>query len=645
MVNLDSSHRGPPVLGRRVHAPVIADPYPCDGCRIRGLTNCTWLRAPASKAIPCGNCVRSKRKCRWNKISIPPPSMYPPDESVHDVVPAFEDPVWEMPRAPCPPLIEWPSPHGTPSRPAEADSFGGDGQRSGGGDDSGDAEYYDYISEDDDGESYGDYDGNSNNDNNYPKAAGPKDYKIAFKGATGLFGNQWNGKQLVIPPFSWLSSRFSIFKLECDIPVPVSFFYGNHLPSPTHYGTLWFTNKDKTPETAGGLTYIPELEPGEVADAGSRDDLVGLPCQERVPLPGGDGSRVCGRPVRAPVTHCRDKSHWHYEPHAVCAECSDRSKSILLSADAAQIRLREVLGARAYACSDCLDAGVAERAYFEASGRPVWGFDPPPPPPPGQDAGAPAPGLFNTREKNGPAPCLFGTPEKEGPTFNFFNTQKKEGPTTGLFGTRREDGPVPCLFGPKKERPVLGLFGTREKEGPVTDFFGTRGKEGPVPGLGTQKEGPGFGLFGPKKEGPGLGFFGTPREDKKSGFRGPATPVWGCGCTKLLATTLCQGHRLMHAESWLDQAALMNERILSMYGRRVCPFCQRGDRLGVDAYAFRKREGGEGHAKVAWACLVCQEFVVAPKEHAMGLLPGMQKLVVDSNSYFRKSSELCDACP
>ncbi|KAK1767977.1 hypothetical protein QBC33DRAFT_535856 [Phialemonium atrogriseum] len=125
----------------------------------------------------------------------------------------------------------------------------------------------------------------------------------------------------------------------------------------------------------------------------------------------------------------------------------------------------------------------------------------------------------------------------------------------------------------------------------------------------------------------------------RGGFMGSPTPVWGCGCAKLLST-MCQAHRLMHAELWLTQVRLMNEWIVGKYGRKVCPLCHVKGRPAVNEFNFEGQLGGEGVDKLAWACVSCQEFVVVPRNLGKGLLPGIETMVIDVNSYYRRSSEI-----
>ncbi|KAJ9138900.1 hypothetical protein NKR23_g8283 [Pleurostoma richardsiae] len=96
--------------------------------------------------------------------------------------------------------------------------------------------------------------------------------------------------------------------------------------------------------------------------------------------------------------------------------------------------------------------------------------------------------------------------------------------------------------------------------------------------------------------------------EKVGGFMGEPLTHSGCACmAKLLHNVLCKGHRLTHAEELVNQAAVMQEWRLKLYGRMVCPLCK--EKVGVDAWGFQGANGGEGKTKV-WACLVCHEVVV-----------------------------------
>jgi len=317
------------------------------------------------------------------------------------------------------------------------------------------------------------------------------------------------------PGLDWTSTRYGAFKRRAAIQTPVG---EPDTPfSPGNFTRLWkgvVNHAAPFPSNVAALASIP-TKSGE--HGGYRNDLIGRPCEERIPLPGEKNSDVCGLPVSAPVTHCLDRNHSHRTPKMVCWRCNDKSKSILLASDAEQLRAEEVMASRAYACSRCLASGAAERANFAFCGSSVWGYG---------------------------------------------------------------EEPDQLTAGVMDENDVV-----------------------------------------------------------RGGFMGAPTPVWGCSCTKLLST-LCQEHRLLLAEAWLTQVDLMNEWILSVFGRKVCPVCHEDHQVGVDAHKFEGDLGGEGSQKVMWACVSCQDFVVVPREVGKGLIQGIEDLVIDVNSYFKKSSEL-----
>ncbi|KAH7017337.1 hypothetical protein EDB80DRAFT_281630 [Ilyonectria destructans] len=103
-------------------------------------------------------------------------------------------------------------------------------------------------------------------------------------------------------------------------------------------------------------------------------------------------------------------------------------------------------------------------------------------------------------------------------------------------------------------------------------------------------------------------------EDGASSVQYHATsmPLTGCPCaTKLLNRPLCHFHRLHYAELAMQQAALMQEWRMCRFGKPVCPVCISTNKLSdvnvsADQGGFPSTNGGA----TAWACLVCNDWVV-----------------------------------
>lgn len=330
------------------------------------------------------------------------------------------------------------------------------------------------------------------------------------------------------PGLDWTSTRWGAYKLESGTLPPRGVPDRPFSPGP--YTRLWSgieqpVDVEVDPAMLSNLSY-----PGDFAALASvptkgikentyREDLVGHRCEEHLPPQYGKDA-VCGAIVGPPVTHCLDRNHAHDRPTIICEACNDRSKSLMLAADAEQLRESEVLASRAYACASCLEKGAAERHSFWFSGNRVWGYH------------------------EDPNELTAAVPDPQGRL---------------------------------------------------------RGR-----------------------------------------FMGDPTPAWGCSCAKLLSS-LCRSHRELLAEAWLTQVDLMNEWILTIFGKRVCPVCFDDRRLGIESYVFAGEQGGENCDKVMWACVSCQEFVVVPRYMGASLIPGVEEMVTDVNSYFKKKSEIYDA--
>ncbi|RBR22249.1 hypothetical protein FVER53590_06393 [Fusarium verticillioides] len=84
----------------------------------------------------------------------------------------------------------------------------------------------------------------------------------------------------------------------------------------------------------------------------------------------------------------------------------------------------------------------------------------------------------------------------------------------------------------------------------------------------------------------------------------------GCSCAnRMLGTSLCRFHRLYYAEEVMKQAALMQEWRLSRFKKAVCPSClaqKPSEQVNVSANV----DGFVTGAPTAWACVVCNDWVV-----------------------------------
>ncbi|KAG7416222.1 hypothetical protein Forpe1208_v006355 [Fusarium oxysporum f. sp. rapae] len=84
----------------------------------------------------------------------------------------------------------------------------------------------------------------------------------------------------------------------------------------------------------------------------------------------------------------------------------------------------------------------------------------------------------------------------------------------------------------------------------------------------------------------------------------------GCSCAnRMLGTSLCRFHRLYYAEEVMKHSALMQEWRLSRFKKAVCPSClaqKPSKQVNVSANV----DGFVTGAPTAWACVVCNDWVV-----------------------------------
>ncbi|KAH7150063.1 hypothetical protein B0J13DRAFT_620398 [Dactylonectria estremocensis] len=101
-------------------------------------------------------------------------------------------------------------------------------------------------------------------------------------------------------------------------------------------------------------------------------------------------------------------------------------------------------------------------------------------------------------------------------------------------------------------------------------------------------------------------------EDPSIVYQKDTMPITGCACaTKLLDRPLCRFHRLHYAELSMRHAAMMQEWRLCRFSKPVCPACVGGSEsrdVGISADCEGFKNIGE-HG-TAWACLVCNDWVV-----------------------------------
>lgn len=110
-------------------------------------------------------------------------------------------------------------------------------------------------------------------------------------------------------------------------------------------------------------------------------------------------------------------------------------------------------------------------------------------------------------------------------------------------------------------------------------------------------------------------------------FRGDAAPITGCSCaTKLLSHKLCRFHRLHYAEQALRQAALVEEWRLTRFGKPVCPACIKIKSISDSNVSASGEAGVPG---TAWACLVCNDWVINQKTEPNNFVPGWEIMFGD----------------
>ncbi|CAM1511572.1 Fc.00g090850.m01.CDS01 [Cosmosporella sp. VM-42] len=102
-------------------------------------------------------------------------------------------------------------------------------------------------------------------------------------------------------------------------------------------------------------------------------------------------------------------------------------------------------------------------------------------------------------------------------------------------------------------------------------------------------------------------------------------PATGCACgTKLFDRKLCRFHRLYYADQAIRQAALMQEWRVRTFGKAVCPACLQ-TKTAAEANISADHSGFQPHGLTAWACLVCNDWVVNQandSENKAQVIPG-----------------------
>ncbi|EWG45701.1 hypothetical protein FVEG_06393 [Fusarium verticillioides 7600] len=97
---------------------------------------------------------------------------------------------------------------------------------------------------------------------------------------------------------------------------------------------------------------------------------------------------------------------------------------------------------------------------------------------------------------------------------------------------------------------------------------------------------------------------------KAANLKKSTEALTGCSCAnRMLGTSLCRFHRLYYAEEVMKQAALMQEWRLSRFKKAVCPSClaqKPSEQVNVSANV----DGFVTGAPTAWACVVCNDWVV-----------------------------------
>jgi hypothetical protein len=97
---------------------------------------------------------------------------------------------------------------------------------------------------------------------------------------------------------------------------------------------------------------------------------------------------------------------------------------------------------------------------------------------------------------------------------------------------------------------------------------------------------------------------------KTAEFISNTEALTGCSCAnRMLGTSLCRFHRLYYAEEVMKHSALMQEWRLSRFKKAVCPSClaqKPSEQVNVSA----NFSGFVTGAPTAWACVVCNDWVV-----------------------------------
>ncbi|KAF5709020.1 hypothetical protein FMUND_10336 [Fusarium mundagurra] len=97
---------------------------------------------------------------------------------------------------------------------------------------------------------------------------------------------------------------------------------------------------------------------------------------------------------------------------------------------------------------------------------------------------------------------------------------------------------------------------------------------------------------------------------KAASLKRSTEALTGCSCAnRMLGTSLCRFHRLYYAEEVMKHVALMQEWRLSRFKKAVCPSClaqKPSEQVNVSANV----DGFVTGAPTAWACVVCNDWVV-----------------------------------
>ncbi|KAI2621275.1 hypothetical protein GGR54DRAFT_95931 [Hypoxylon sp. NC1633] len=92
------------------------------------------------------------------------------------------------------------------------------------------------------------------------------------------------------------------------------------------------------------------------------------------------------------------------------------------------------------------------------------------------------------------------------------------------------------------------------------------------------------------------------------GFAGDLCPGSGCACLqKFFGRCLCNAHRMQHLVNLQLAVRHLDNYVVSVFGRQVCPFCTLDP--PASSFFFQGQDGAAGVKKV-WACKACNEVVV-----------------------------------